>query len=531
MKLGIITTTHVRSAAALGALRVLVDSLRPILATGAYEFVIVDDCSPAEPAGPYYAYLEAAGIARVYRLGPPAQPYWAVWRGEAPAADGRTSFGHASGIMAGFHALRVLGCTHGAVIDTDCVVLDPALFTEAARRLAATGAAVVTDYFNAAVDEGDAVVDAVYWRREGKAVVKGTLPGKAAWALYGFPVLFCAVVDLVREPLYGFMQNAGWVNSRWGTRLFQRGDTVAYFPFFTGRKAFHLGLGFVKSNIPAAAVSTPTFGNAVETARYAGKEIGLYHAGYLQLDRSSAEYTAWLAFAAQPPFNVPILLPREWLVDPPRVVHHESGNATLRPLTVDDFAAIRTIDADPEATRFFSWGGTPRSTEQTWAFIQAAAATRWRWFVWVDGTGAVVGLGELKPEEPTEHEHACAGGHARPYGMTYAIARAHWGKGYGTALFDALYEAAYNQLAATTLTLRIDVENRASLRVAAKAASHAAWLDLGTEPYTLRGEARQRRVLRRSFNPGPVPSEDPVEAYAEREDILFGQMKIAPFTP
>ena len=125
MKIGILTTVHVAgNREALGLLRLLVDSIRLHVPRQEYEvFLIADDCSPPwAPLDSYYDGLTRAGVAVVYRMGSAADPHWVVRHGGTPKHD-RAAHGHAVGLMAGFGALRALGCTHAWVIDGDCVLV------------------------------------------------------------------------------------------------------------------------------------------------------------------------------------------------------------------------------------------------------------------------------------------------------------------------------------------------------------------------------------------------------------------------
>lgn len=519
MKIGILTTVHIKDQAALGLLRLLVDSVRQHVARTSYDaFVIADDCSPAEPATEaYYSWLESSGTATVYRMGPPRTPYWAPKHGTVP--DGTPlSHGHAMGLMAGFWKLREMGCSHAWIIDGDCVVLrDPLRETVALAEK--TGAAVVTDYFGGNPSDSTQVVDAEYLHflaDDGsvkKSVPKALFPCHAAWAIYGFPVLFCGLVDLEKEYRYGAFRNAGWVNNKWGYRLFRAGERVAYYPFFQNRSVFHLGLGYSKVNLD---LKGQTLGNAKETATYGAKERGSHHAGFLQLDRPTEEHIKWLRWAATAPLSQNIQYDPKWFIDPPRTQLATREDTFLRPLLDSDLATLCSIDSDSEVTRFMQWG--PHGEQYTRAFLERAKGTRWQWFALSNDKNEMLAYGEIRPQ-PDHGPHAV--------GLTYIVPRKHWKKGHGARLLHLLVEAAYNQLDCGTIFVRIDADHTASHGVLARAPYRGDWTHVGVEDYLLKGQLRKRNIYRRDLpiNPGP-PAATPEEALAEREKMLFTDLGI-----
>lgn len=505
MRLGLLTTVHVREPAALGNLRVLIDSIHRHVPRSAYtHLLIVDDCSPDLPAAPYYAHLAREGV-EVYRMGPPRPPYWGRKYG-LDARGAPTSYGHAVGLMAGFEALRARGCTHAWVIDGDCVVLDAAgaWLPQAIDLFQHDRVAVVTDAFGCRPGPAPEIIDAE-WTLQGETRrLKAALPVKGAWINYGFPVLFCALVDLAVEPAFGLLANEGWVNAKWGAQLFKQGRRVGYFPFFQHRHVFHLGLGYTKTNM---IVASQPFGMATdEVGRYGGRDRGYYHAGFLQIDRDSARHQAWLAGVTGLPVADRAALDPAWLRDPP-IVPTAPDEYTLRPLGPDDFAALWAFDTDPEATRFMAWGPRRAGDEAlTRTFLARAAATRWQHFGFVRH-GELIGMGEIRPLS------------ADRAGLCYAILRPYWRQGHGERLLNALIEVAYNQHGYATLEVAIDAAHVASLGVLGKRHDFATDWIAQRERYTLKGEARTRIVFTRRLPVGPVPI-DAAAGLRQRADLL-----------
>lgn len=518
MKLGILTTVHLETLVQVGLLRLLVDSIRAYVPRTAYDmFLIVDDCSYDLPEiSGYFTWLQTSGTAGIYRLGSPREPFVRKKRDKAfmalPPEQQISSFGHAGGLMAGFWALRQMGCTHVWVIDADCVVLDSGFLDRALELFSHARVAVVTDFFAGRPSKDVQIVDEWTEHRISSdgtvhVVWKYTKPCRAAIWQYGFPNLFCALVDLTVEEQFGGLHNAGWVNSRWGRRLFRAGYRVAYFSFFQDRHVFHLGYGHTKHNADLAA---QTFGNAIETVRYGGKTSGIYHAGYLQLSRTTSEHGGWLAEVGMNSEYVRLIAMKpDWLVPPARLDVHGWEDVCLRPFESQDLTALCEIDQSADAVRFLSWG--PHGEERTREFLVRALDNPRRWLVLEDrSSGILIGYGEIRPD---------GDGSA---GLSYAIRPAYWGLGFGTILLMKLFEAGYNIFDIGEFWVRIDTEHRASLRTLEKTGQ--LWEKVRTESYILKGSQRERVVFHYGSHPiqPPVPPGTLDACHEARELALFG---------
>mgnify|MGYP001559345096 CR=1 FL=1 len=381
-----------------------------------------------------------------------------------------------------------------------------------------TGAVVATDYFLGRPSGTDVqFVDRTMhhrWSADGQPI--GSVPrashsGHAPWALYGFPVLFCALVDLREEARFGPFGNAGWVNNRWGARLFMADQRAAYFPFFQGGGVFHLGLGFTGPNLVADQV----FGNLLDTRVYGGKDRGHHHAGYLQLQRNHREHAAWLEHVAAQPPGVSAEMGAGGLVAPRDCGLPVNDERTVRPLGPADLDAVCGIDSDPETCRFFSWG--PHGRDRTAEFVAQSVAEPYRWWALATRDGDFLGMGEIRPIADSPWPRACA--------LTWVVAPQHRQKGHGAALVDGLVKAAYGQLDYETIVVRIDTENAASLATLAKRHDFLTdWRLDRTEEYSLRGTTRRRHVYVRPFPvacPARPDFRDLAACMAARERLLF----------
>ena len=132
---------------------------------------------------------------------------------------------------------------------------------------------------------------------------------------------------------------------------------------------------------------------------------------------------------------------------------------SLRPLVAEDLDDVDALLDDPEVLRFTRLPVPPRSARATCARSPAAAGrlegTR-EAFAALDDDGRFVGLA-LAVDIDRE---------GREVELGYITAPAARGRGVATGMLDALTRWALDDLRALRVTLIIDVENRASARVA-----------------------------------------------------------------
>lgn len=137
----------------------------------------------------------------------------------------------------------------------------------------------------------------------------------------------------------------------------------------------------------------------------------------------------------------------------------ETERLRLRGFTRRDFAVVRSIYADAEATRFI---GGVMSEFEAWRRMAAMA-----------GSWQLRGFGVFCVETRADGE--CVGycGPMRPHGwpdneIGYTFAPAHHGKGFATEAARASLRFAYERLGWTTAISLIDADNHASRNVARK---------------------------------------------------------------
>lgn len=476
----------------LSTLRFTIDSIRRYISKEQCEvLVVVDDCSYFDNAWGEYAKLLGEWGVVVYRLGPPRIPYWhpdpATPKKYSGGSPPLTSYGHAIGIMAGFYKLKVMGCTHAWVIDGDCWVLNGGWLQDALHLFEYDKVAVVTDYFagRPPLDCIDLLcddIDEIYYDSltKGKLSQRNKGEIEVHWGqwMVGFPNLVCAIVDLGIEERFGALENSGWVNNGWGRQLFNQGYVVGFYPFFQGKHVYHLGHGFTRESTENFG---RTYGNLVKTDRYGGKDRGIYHAGYLQLDKTTEEVDKWLGLISKLPLSQPTpLLPPEWLVDPPKVDRHGRGIPYLRPFKMSDLEQLCEFDTNPDCVKYFQWG--PHGEDKTRKFLEGAVNKPKQWLALVAEDG-LVGYGEIRPEVG---DNTCA--------ITYVTHPKHQGKGYAKFLINELYELGYRVYGYFTFIVRIDTENMASIEVL-KSMGYE-WEEVSEENYLLRGQPKRRKVYR-----------------------------------
>lgn len=128
---------------------------------------------------------------------------------------------------------------------------------------------------------------------------------------------------------------------------------------------------------------------------------------------------------------------------------------TLRPLMLDDVAAVHSWACLPEACRYQAWG--PNSYEQTQAYVRAAVAAppdRMVFGVLVDGE--VVGSAELKLHGASTAE------------ITYAVHPRRWGQGIATAAARELLRVGFSEHGRHRIFGTCDPRNLASAAVLRK---------------------------------------------------------------
>ena len=130
----------------------------------------------------------------------------------------------------------------------------------------------------------------------------------------------------------------------------------------------------------------------------------------------------------------------------------------LRRLTRDDVDALFAVFGDPEVMRFWS---TPPHVDRSEAAslverIDAAVAARtlFQWGIVPHEVGAVIGTCTLVGIDWSN----------RRAEIGFALARAHWRRGYATDALRRVLRYAFDELGLTRLEADVDPRNGASLR-------------------------------------------------------------------
>jgi RimJ/RimL family protein N-acetyltransferase len=131
----------------------------------------------------------------------------------------------------------------------------------------------------------------------------------------------------------------------------------------------------------------------------------------------------------------------------------------LRPMDERDAAAHYAVFSDPEVTRY--WSSAPWTTlDQARAHIAVAQAA------YADGSGMRLGIELLETGElvgnASLHHFVDA---SRRCELGYALARAHWGRGYVSEALRALLDYGFTVLDLNRVEADIDPRNEASARV------------------------------------------------------------------
>ena len=243
--------------------------------------IIVDDCSPSATWQAALAQCAQLDDVEVLRMGPPKANSALVPGAPDP------SFGHGPALDLGFWwAKHRLGCSRALALDGDCLLVAPdaAAQIEAALPLLDGDTITVGDWVGTPEDwRARPQTAGVYWHTSPHGPTPKAqcpLPNSAPIRAYGYDPLICALVDLDQfwHPSVGALLNTGWVANVWYYTQVARGKRSGYAPFFRGGMAAHLG----HTAVSASRGWHRPFGN-VRGQRYAGKEFGTYHAGYLQI--------------------------------------------------------------------------------------------------------------------------------------------------------------------------------------------------------------------------------------------------------
>jgi RimJ/RimL family protein N-acetyltransferase len=143
-------------------------------------------------------------------------------------------------------------------------------------------------------------------------------------------------------------------------------------------------------------------------------------------------------------------------------VELDTERLCLRPFTAADHDAIHAVYADPEVMRWVGHGAhrTPAETARARRGYADALAARGYGFVAVveRSSGAVVGDAGLHP----------LAGRGPDVELGYTLARAAWGRGYGTEAAGALRDHAFAVLGVPRVTAQVEPANLASRRVLEK---------------------------------------------------------------
>jgi RimJ/RimL family protein N-acetyltransferase len=137
-----------------------------------------------------------------------------------------------------------------------------------------------------------------------------------------------------------------------------------------------------------------------------------------------------------------------------------TADVRLEPLGAEHLDDTRALFADPGVLRFTRVPDPPPEgfTERWYERYEESRRTgEAEGFAAVDGDGAFLGLG-LAPEIDVD---------GRQLELGYIVAPAARGRGVGRAILTRLTDWAFDELAALRAYLLIEVENRASARIAA----------------------------------------------------------------
>jgi RimJ/RimL family protein N-acetyltransferase len=141
-----------------------------------------------------------------------------------------------------------------------------------------------------------------------------------------------------------------------------------------------------------------------------------------------------------------------------------TGRLDLREFTAADFEDVQRYAADPEVTRFMSWG--PNDETETRAFLERAVADAavqpradYNIALVRRSDGRVIGAGGLHVRRAPNRE----------FETGYCISRDCWGLGFAGEALAALLELGFLRAGAHRIYALVDPENAASVRVVERA--------------------------------------------------------------
>jgi [ribosomal protein S5]-alanine N-acetyltransferase len=146
------------------------------------------------------------------------------------------------------------------------------------------------------------------------------------------------------------------------------------------------------------------------------------------------------------------------MIDGPTLPTLAAERVVLRWLTDDDVPALYRIFSDPQVMRYWSHGPFTglADAEEYLALIRRCFEEKslFQWGVALADTDEVIGTCTLSSVNPT-HRRAEIG---------YALARAHWGRGYMAEALPALLRFAFGTLGLHRIEADVDPRNVASLK-------------------------------------------------------------------
>ncbi|MCL2446494.1 MAG: GNAT family N-acetyltransferase [Oscillospiraceae bacterium] len=135
----------------------------------------------------------------------------------------------------------------------------------------------------------------------------------------------------------------------------------------------------------------------------------------------------------------------------------QTARLLLRPVTMDDFAAVHAWASVPENVRWMRFG--PNSEEQTRGWLTSAAAKPGYEFVVVlKSSGQVIGSCRIDPDEAGDTGT-----------LGWILHRDYHGRGYGTEFAQELVRYGFEDLRLRRITSTCAAENIGSSRIMERA--------------------------------------------------------------